>query len=75
VVLDCITGSVHHLDRLGTLIWACFDGSASIDELVARLSDAFAMPSDSIQRDLSEFVHTLGERDLLASPPPRAVGD
>jgi hypothetical protein len=69
VVLEGVTGAVHHLDALGSLIWACFDGAASVDELAVRLSDAFAATPDRVREDISEFVRRLGERDLLESNP------
>jgi hypothetical protein len=74
VIVDGLTGAVHHLDALGTLIWACLDGSASIDELVVRLSGAFAATPERVRQDVSEFVRRLGVSDLLESQPQPPAG-
>jgi hypothetical protein len=74
VMVDGVTGAVHHLDALGTLIWACFDGSASIDELVTRLSGAFGATPECVRQDVCEFVRRLGERGLLESQPHQRAG-
>ncbi|HEV3166659.1 MAG TPA: PqqD family protein, partial [Isosphaeraceae bacterium] len=45
VVLGVRTGSslqTFCLNRMGGVIWECFDGSASLDELIDDLSDVFA---------------------------------
>ena len=74
VLLDCAMGVVHHLDAVGTLIWACFDGSTSIDRLAADLSGAFAATEHGVRRDLLAFVRSLDRRGLLASPGGPSAG-
>jgi hypothetical protein len=67
VVLQTTTGAVHHLDMSGSLIWACFDGTSSVDELVVRLSSAFDAPPDRVRHDVTDFLRRLHQRELIES--------
>ena len=64
VLLDT-TGALHHLDAIGTLIWACCDGSSSMDELAVDLANAFNVDRKRARRDVTAFVRTLVSRGLL----------
>lgn len=74
VIVDGVTGAVHHLDALGALIWACCDGTASIDQLVARLSDAFVASAACVRQDVCEFIRRLDKSDLLEPRSHQPVG-
>lgn len=65
VLLDGDTGSVHLLDPMATIVWACFDGATAIDELVGDLSDAFGADVAQVRRDVVDLARDLGERGLL----------
>lgn len=71
LLLDPRTDGLHHLDRLGTIIWKVLDGEATVDELVDDLADAFATPVDTVRTDLSSLLTTLAAVGLLdGSQPP-----
>jgi len=78
VLLDADTGRVHHLDPLAGIVWACFDGSGTISEIVADISAEFAADSSSVGDDVLDLARDLGDGGLLdgisAAPDPAASG-
>ena len=56
---------VHWLNPIGTIVWQCFDGAASLDELIADLVDAFGADPDVVAHDVVELSRALGRTGLL----------
>ena len=65
VLLDQITIKVHLLDPIANVVWSCMDGSGTIDELAADLSDAFGVSLEQVRRDILVLATELGRRGLL----------
>ncbi len=59
------TERVHWLDRLGTIVLNCFDGVATLDELVADLSEAFGADPEVVRNDVVEMTRQVGRAGLL----------
>lgn len=55
----------HWLNPIGTIVWQCFDGTASLDELIADLADAFGADPDVVANDVIELSRALGRSGLL----------
>jgi peroxiredoxin len=55
----------HWLNATGTIVWSCFDGQASLDELIADLSDAFGVDEQIVRVDVVELTQGLGRAGLL----------
>ena len=72
LLLDGRTDGLHHLDRLGTIIWKVLDGEATVDELADDLADAFGTPSEVVHADLNELLTTLQAGGLLEGSEPPA---
>lgn len=77
VLLDSDTSAAHHLDPVAGIVWSCFDGSGTIDEIVADLSAEFAGAHAQIYDDVINLTRQLGGDGLLegvapASGPPNA---
>ena len=71
---------IHWLNPIGTIVWQCFDGAASLDELIADLVDAFGADPDIVTHDVVELSRALGRTGLLDGvtaqlPLGRAGGD
>lgn len=60
----------HWLDRTATIVWNCFDGSGSIDELADDLSEAFGADREVVLADVLELARTLGRAGLLEGVAP-----
>lgn len=56
---------IHWLNPIGTIVWQCFDGAASLDELIADLVDAFGADPDVVAHDVVELSRALGRTGLL----------
>ena len=65
VVCDLDSWRLHKLDRVASLVWGCFDGSADIAELSADLADAFGTDVDRVREDVLQLVRSLADQDLL----------
>jgi hypothetical protein len=65
LLLDELSGNVVELDKVATLVWACFDGCSSIDELVADLSSEFLSDPDRVRSDVIALSIELGRHGML----------
>jgi hypothetical protein len=65
VLLDEVTGALYLLNSIANIIWSYMDGSSTIDELAADLSDAFSTDLEHVHRDILALVRELGRRGLL----------
>lgn len=78
VIAESEGGRVHCVDAIGTIVWSCFDGVASIDELSHELSDAFGVDSEIVRNDVLVFARELGRVGLLegvAAETPAHIHD
>jgi peroxiredoxin len=55
----------HWLNATGAIVWQCFDGSTSIDELVDDLAEAFGVDRDVVASDVLRLTRALGAAGLL----------
>jgi len=65
VVLDEARNRLHHLNPTATLVWACFDGTGTIDEIAADLASEFGSAHDDVAVDVLQLAHDLGAEGLL----------
>lgn len=70
VLLDERTGALHALDSLATLMWQCFDGTASIGEIAVDVADIFSVEELAALRDLLQLTSDLAARGLLDGTGP-----
>jgi thiol-disulfide isomerase/thioredoxin len=71
VIYDLADDSVHHLNQTAGILWQICDGSATLTELAADISDAFGVPVRSARRDVRVGVRGLGDAGLMEVPKPR----
>jgi hypothetical protein len=65
LLLDQATGAQCRLDDLAALIWPCFDGSGTLDEIAADVSQAFGVSADQVGRDVTRLVVQLQQLGML----------
>ena len=65
VLLRVSDGSYYTLDEVGSLVWACCDGSKGLDELVELVCARFDADPDTVRRDLRELLAELAGEQLL----------
>ncbi len=75
VLLDTDTGSVHLLDSIGSVVWSCFDGSATLAELARDLAEAFSAEPDRVYSDVLALARQLGRQGLLVGVLATHVSD
>lgn len=74
VVLAEGASGAFFLDRLATLVWNTFDGSATIEELADDFADAFGAEVGVVRDDIVTLTRAIGRAGLLQGiayePPP-----
>lgn len=65
VIYDERNGTLHHLNPTATLVLDLCDGSSSIAELAADLSEAFQVPLEDMRGQLEELVSRMRDQGLL----------
>ena len=75
LIVDRNTGQMHVLNSTAALVWECFDGDVTLDELAADLADGFHAPLEVVRADTLEMTRELGRLGLVAGvsqPMPAA---
>lgn len=75
VLVDVDSWSLHVLDPVASVVWACLDGATTLDQLVDDLSDVFAAEPDQVRTDVFGLAVHLDERDLLEAEAPAGTDD
>ncbi|HSN73773.1 MAG TPA: PqqD family protein [Anaerolineae bacterium] len=65
VVITPAENKVRMLNAAGSRIWELADGSRSVAEIVAVLTDEFDVDPERAQRTTLELLDTLAEQDLI----------
>jgi hypothetical protein len=56
---------LHVLNPTASVLWQCFDGEVTIDELIADLADAYQADPAEIRADVFDAVRNFGGQGLL----------
>lgn len=75
VLWDPSTGQVARLDRIGSLVWACLDGVATLEDLTEDLSSVFAAPADAVRSDVQNLLFRLVEMGFVVEEPSQGPDD
>jgi hypothetical protein len=70
VLYDERVGSLHVLNVTAALLWQCFDGTGSIDDIAADMADAFGTDPSVVRKDVLKITRQLGRQGLLAGVAP-----
>jgi hypothetical protein len=66
VLLDEAENRIHHLNHSAALLWACFDGHASVHDLAYELSEELDASYATLLAETTTVVRHLGRQGLLA---------
>ena len=75
VIVSPEDSTLHTLNPVGTLIWEAADGHSTLDAIVTRVCQTFAVDHATAARDAAAFVDSLCQRGLLTvgdTPTPAA---
>lgn len=67
VVFHPERASLTVLDAVGTVVWACLDGTVSVRTLCGELAEAYQAPVAQVQADVLRLVAQLQNDRLLAA--------
>lgn len=65
VILEIESGTIVHLNRLGSQIWRMLDAALDMEELCAALQRRYDVAAQTCRQDVSEFVEVMRERGLV----------
>jgi PqqD family protein of HPr-rel-A system len=65
VVYDEASGELHHLNPSATLVFGLLDGTATVRELAADVSDVFGIPAEEVETQLRGLVRSFRRLGLL----------
>ena len=77
VLYDEDTGHTHLLNPTAGVLWQCFDGEATLDELAADVAEAYGIDPEVAADDVRSIATSLGELGVLSgvrgatAEPPR----
>jgi peroxiredoxin len=65
------------LNESAAIVWQCFDGSGSIDEIAADIADVFEVDVDAVRADVLRLARDIGAIGFLfgVSEPVIEIGD
>jgi hypothetical protein len=70
VLVDAESGTVNVLNDVAALVWQCFDGDASLAELVVDLAEGFEAPAGVVRDDVVAMTKAAGRAGLLEGVAP-----
>jgi peroxiredoxin len=53
------------LNESGSIVWQCFDGSGTIDEIAADIADVFGVDIDAVRDDIESLAREVGSAGFL----------
>lgn len=65
VLVDSQSGKVHVLNPTAALVWQCFDGESSAEEIVADLAEGFGVQVEAVREDVLTMIASLASSGLL----------
>ncbi len=72
ILLRLDDGYYYTLDEVGSRIWQLCDGVRTVSEIIATLSEEYAVSPDTVQRDTIELLEELTNEKLIVDGIPRA---
>ena len=65
VIYDEDSGDLHHLNPTATIVFGLCDGTATMKELSADISEAFGVPESEIETQVRTLVRQFRKAQLL----------
>jgi hypothetical protein len=65
IVLDTRRGTYFTLDEVGTVVWDLCDGTRTLDEIVAAVTEAYEVAPDQAEADIRQLLDELAAEELV----------
>lgn len=69
IILDETSGDLHTLNASAALVWRCFDGVASLQEIAGDIAAVVGAPAEQVLDDVVEMARELESQGLLTASP------
>ena len=70
VIYDERNGDLHRLNPTATMVFSFLDGSTTLEELSADISDAYGVPPEEISAQVSQLISEFADSHLLVGTEP-----
>jgi hypothetical protein len=67
VMIHLTSGRYYSADGLGATVWQLLDAGFPVADIIARVAERFALPTDRAREDLERFVTELIHEELLVT--------
>ncbi len=74
LLLNMDDGRYYTLDPLGGRVWDLCDGSRTVADIVAIISEEYDAPSRTIEQDLRELLTDMANENLVGENPQKVAG-
>jgi hypothetical protein len=68
VILDISRNQIFALDAMGGYVWRLLERGATRDDIVSDIVEQTKENSITVERDVTDFIETLTNRQLIAKP-------
>jgi hypothetical protein len=69
VVLNMKTETYYMLNTTGIRMWEVLTTASSVDEALATLTTEYAIPNETLNNDMNEFIQNLQSAKLIEITP------
>lgn len=78
IVLGRIADGTSHLQTValnesGSIVWQCFDGSGTVEEIAADIADVFGVDVEAVIADVETLAREVGEAGFLVGVEPEVI--
>jgi len=67
VILTHKDAYLHTVNEIGSFIWECLNGTNTVEDVVAKVCEAFDVDEKTAVRDVTHFIEDLVKRRLLSA--------
>ena len=61
------------LNESGAIVWQCFDGSGTVEEIAADIADVFGADAEAVGADIETLAREVGEAGFLVGVEPVVI--
>ena len=61
------------LNESGAIVWQCFDGSGTVEEIAADVADVFGADAEAVNADIETLARQVGEAGFLVGVEPALI--
>jgi hypothetical protein len=65
VVYDELGRGIHHLNRTATLVFRCFDGESTVEEIAVDIAETAGLPLEQVEHEVHQLLLDFCDQGLI----------